>query len=204
LNGLACGQLTQQVNIPRDQVIFGDDDHRISEFREHGRTGPRQLQPPFHRLVAIRDAAHRQRLRFPLWRGKLAPQQPRRLRFDHDPALEIQPGGKAEIFAGDSRIAITAPVFTPAIGVDSGPERYIRAVVVGNDALGPIPVKPGLGGRVLCRIPIGIAFQRKGFKPVGRVAVCTPPARHGWRAGHGQSAARSIMFQNASIFIACK
>jgi hypothetical protein len=83
-------QFAQEVGISGDEVVLGDDHHRVTEVSEHLQTTPRQFQPPLDRLVRIGDAADGEHLRFPMWRGQLAPQEFWGILFDQNLGLEIK------------------------------------------------------------------------------------------------------------------
>ena len=78
---------------------------------------------------------------FQLWLGKFRREQLRRVFFHHDPALEIEPGGKAEILMGRPRVTINAAVLAAAIGIHARLETDVGAVVMRDDRAGEIAVK---------------------------------------------------------------
>ena len=138
-------QFAQQVNIPRDQLVLGDEADRVAEFGQDFETTARDFQTPFDGLVRIGHAAHRQDLRPPAGRGKFLPQQRGRIFLHHDLRFKIESGGKAEVLMGRPGVTINAAMFAAAIRIDAGAEADIGTVVPGNDGPGIISVE--LGGR---------------------------------------------------------
>src|SRR5262249_33586874 len=102
--------------------VLGDDHDRIPKLHEHFETAARELELALDRLIAIGDAAYRNELRLPLWRRELLSQKLRRVFLDQYLCLEVQPGGKAQIFVIGSGVAVDASVLAPAIRVDAGVE----------------------------------------------------------------------------------
>ena len=68
-------------------------------------------------------------------------------------------------------------MFTAPIRVDAGAEGDVRAVVVGDDALGAVAQELGRRGRILLRVPVGVPLQRDALKSIGRVAGGPPAVR---------------------------
>ena len=85
------GHHGKDVEIARDEVVFGDDTDRISEFRQHLQALPRDAETVFDRLVAVRDGTQGQHLRLPARRPKLLSEKFGRVFLDDDARLEIQP-----------------------------------------------------------------------------------------------------------------
>ena len=75
LDSIVLGQFPEEVDVPCDQVVLGDDANRVSELRQHLQAPPGELEPALDGLVAVGDAAHRQELRLPSPGGQLLPQQ---------------------------------------------------------------------------------------------------------------------------------
>jgi hypothetical protein len=72
-NGVVCRQLPQNVNVARDEMIFGDENDRVAKIGQHFEALPRQLETSFQRLVAVGDAAHRNHARLPAFETKFPP-----------------------------------------------------------------------------------------------------------------------------------
>ena len=101
-------------------------------------------------------------------------QQFRRVLLDHDFALEIEPGGKAEIFVRRPGVAINAAVLAAAIRIEAGAETDVRAVVAGDDGLAVVLEK--LRARSLrtatilvVGIPVRVRFELDFLEPVRRI-----------------------------------
>ena len=59
------GELLQEINIPRDQTVLGNDADGVAEISEHFKAGPGDAKFSFNRLIAIGDTAHGDDVRFP-------------------------------------------------------------------------------------------------------------------------------------------
>ena len=51
-------QFGQQINVPRHQMILGDDESRVPKIRQDLKTSPGDLQFAFDGLIAVGDSAH--------------------------------------------------------------------------------------------------------------------------------------------------
>ena len=105
---------------------------RVAELGQHLQAPAGDLQPPLGGLVAVGDAAHRQRLRLPLRGGELLAEQLGGVLLDQDAALEVEPGREAQVLVERAGVAIDAPVLAPPVGIHRGVEPHVRAVVVGD------------------------------------------------------------------------
>ncbi len=126
-------QLTEIVDVARNELILRDQRHRIAELGQHREAAARDLQLPFHRLIWISDAADHDRLRLPRLLHQLLPQQLGRVLLHDDLRLEIEACGEAEVLVGGTGIAVDAAVLATAVRIETRIEADVGTVVVGDD-----------------------------------------------------------------------
>jgi hypothetical protein len=98
-------------------------------------------------------------------------QQLRHILLDHDFALEIEAGGKAEILMKRSRVAIDAAMLAAAIRIEARLKSDVRAVVVADDGLTVILEKLRARSRrtatiIFLGVPFRVRFKMDFLKPV--------------------------------------
>src|SRR5215217_4650276 len=123
------GELSQKIDISCNKTVLCDDRHRIAKSGKHFETATSNAELPLDGLIRIGHATQHQRLRLPPRRFQFGAQQLRRGRFHHDLALEIESGGKTEIFVRWSRVTIDAAMFAPSIRIQACLKPNIRTVV---------------------------------------------------------------------------
>ena len=196
---LMSRQFCEQINVARDEMVFGHDADGIAELREHFQAAPRDPQPALHGLVTIGDAAHRDDLRFPLRRGEFLAQQLRPVLLDHDARLEIQPGREAEIFVRGPGVAINAAVLAATIWIDTRVEADVRAVVVIDERLRGVAKILCAGSAVLLRVPLVVRLDVNSFEAIRRVVRRTAPL-DGWRAGSQIRESCAALLQREKLY----
>ena len=170
----------QDVEVPHHQVVLGDDRHWMSALEKHLQAGTRDPQPPLHRLIGIGDAAQSERLRLPGASGQRLLQQFGGVGLHHDPALEVEPRGEAEVLVRRSRVAVAASVLAATVGVQADREAQVRARVAGDDAPGPVGEEAGPGSRPILTAELRFRLRMQPLETVGRIAG-------GSTASNGQS-----------------
>ena len=183
-------QLLQDVQVPRHQVVLGDDGHRVAEGRKHLQATAGKLQPALHRLIRVGHAAQGDDLRLPAGRCQLTAQQLRRPLLHQDPRFEIEAGGETQIFVSRARVAVDAAVLAPAVRIDAGIEAHVRAVVVRDDGPGGVLEKSGGGSH---RNAVRHEIQRLETVP-GIVAASSSAYAGCGLAHHSRKRARSVCF----------
>jgi len=63
--GMVPGEFAEMIDVPRDEMVLGDDGDGIAEFRQHCQATPRELELAFDRLIRVGHAAHVDDLRLP-------------------------------------------------------------------------------------------------------------------------------------------
>ncbi len=161
------------IEVPGDQGVLGDEDHRVAEAGQDLKTAPGDHQLALDRLIGIGHTRHGEDLRKVTRRGQLLLQQIRGTFLHQDSGLEIEAGREAEILVVRPRIAIGAAVLAATIGIDAGVEGEVLRSVPGDDGLRVVPQK--LGGT----LPPGGLLRRevhvKGIEAVLGVEAAPPP-----------------------------
>ena len=165
-------QFLEQIEVARDQVVFGHDADRIAKLGQDFQAAAREFQPPLDRLVAIRHAAHGEGLRLPPPGRELRPEQLGRALFHQNARFEVQTGREPEVLVRGPGVAVGAAVFAAAVHVQAGVEGNVRAVVVGDQRLRIVPQKLGAGQRPAFLFRIQNEFEPlKAILRVGRSAA---------------------------------
>ena len=102
------GELGQQIDVARDEVVLGDHAHRIARFHQHLEAAARDAELPLDRLIGIGDAAEHHHLRLPALLRQLLAQELGRVLLDQDAGLEVEAGGEAEVLVGGAGVAVVA------------------------------------------------------------------------------------------------
>jgi hypothetical protein len=184
-DGLVPGEFLEQIKVPGDEFVFGDDTDGVAECGEDFEALAGESEFAFDGLVAVGDAAEGDDLGLPAGRGEGLPEQGRGILLDQDAGFEVQTGGETKIFMRRSGVTIDAPVFATAVGVHAHGKTQVRTVVGREDRAGQVPVESSGRRRFLRIEPVGIAFEREGFEAIGRIVRGSPIGRgRRWR-GHG-------------------
>jgi hypothetical protein len=122
--------LRNQVEVPRDEMVFRDDAERVPELGQHLDASARDLEPPLQRLIGIGDPAHRDFLYLVRALHELGAKKRRRIHLGENPRLEVDSRRKAEVLMRGPRVAVSAPVLAAPVRVDADAERDIGAVVL--------------------------------------------------------------------------
>lgn len=163
-------EFLKHVDVTRDERVLGDNAHGIAAFGEDFEAAAGDLQLALDGLVAIRHAADGEALRLPTGPGEFFTQQVWRIQLHHDLALKIEAGGEAEVFVRRTRVAIDAAMLATAIGIHTGAEADVRAVIIGDDRLGVIDEELRAEQMVVLGIPLLITLQMNVLEAVRRVA----------------------------------
>jgi hypothetical protein len=126
-------EFREQVHISCYEKILGDHHHGVPELRKHFQTAPRDSSRALDRLVWVRDAGERQRLRSPTRGAKLVAEELRRVLLDEDLGLEVETGRQTQVLVGRAGITIRAAVLAASVRVYARVESYVGTAVSGDD-----------------------------------------------------------------------
>ena len=154
-------------------MALRDQGGRVSELRQHFQAATSDLQPSFRGLIGIRDAADPQNLRPPARRRELRPQQLRRIFFDEDLRLEVQPRRESQVLVIGSRVAVDAAVLAPPVRVEAGVEANVGAAVARDQRTRRVPQQARLWRRVV-GVPPAVALDCQRLEAIGRVVHRAP------------------------------
>src|SRR6185369_8057178 len=112
-------QFTEHIDIASHQLIFSNDDYRISKLGKYLETLTGQPEPAFDWLICIGYAAYRNHFWLPLRRSEFFAKQLRRVFLHQDPGLEIQTGRKPEVLVIGPSVTIDTSVLAAAVRVDA-------------------------------------------------------------------------------------
>ena len=159
--------LAQDIDVPGDEVVLGDDRDRVHEIAQHLEAAAREFEPPLDRLVGVGDSRDGQHPRPPGAPGERGAEQLGRTVLDEDPALEVESGRESQVLVGRPGVAVDAAVLAAAVGVERCVEAQIRTSVPGYDR--PGAVRNELGpGPFFAPVP-GFHFDMDRFETVRRV-----------------------------------
>ena len=161
----------QNINVTFNQRAFGGDQHRVIVLTKHRQKITHHAITRLNRLVRIGVGANRNRGHIIGFGRQLTGQNLGGVFFTGQTRLEIKPSRQTQIRMTGARIAITAPVFAPAIRVDRAIKRNVRAVITHDDFTWAFINSGRAQGRFLKRgvpaVDIGLAGQ--SFEPSNRV-----------------------------------
>ena len=122
----------------QQQGILRHNRGRLPCLEHYFQHAARDPQSSLTRLVAIRDARHRNGLALPTGPVQLPPQQSSRIVLDENLRLEIQTGTHPQLLVSRTCVAVHATMLATAIWIDAVMKWNVGAVVTGNDGLRPI------------------------------------------------------------------
>jgi hypothetical protein len=182
--------LAQDVGVADDQVGLGDDAQRVAKGVQNLQHLAGDPQPALDRLVGVGVGADLDVARpVPLLR-QLGGQQARRLRFEEQPALEVEAGREAQVGVRRPGEAVDAAVLAAPVGIDRAVEVDVGTAVAGDDCLRHVRQDGGgqLGRLGVVQRPAvveGLALG--GDEAAGRVAAGATTFDEGRGGGHGRS-----------------
>ena len=91
--------------------------------------------------------------------------------FDEDLRLEVEPRAQAEVLVAGSGVAVAAAMLAAAVGVQAEAEGDVRAVVFGDDALGPVGDELRARRRAVRQARAVAAFVRRSPADGGRIVL---------------------------------
>ncbi len=142
-DGGVAGEFGEEIHVPCDEMVLGDERHGVAEFGKDLQTLAGELKLFLNGLVAVGDATAGERRRLvPTLEESLA-QKTRRLWLDHDAGFEIKTRTEAKVFVIGPGVAVGAAVLTATVGIDGTGETEIRAVVAADDGLGVVDEELG-------------------------------------------------------------
>ncbi len=89
-------------------MVLGDDQHGVSELRQHLEAASREAELSLDRLIGVSHAGDRDHLRPPALRRELLAEELRRVSLDEDLGLEVETGGETERLVGGARETIVS------------------------------------------------------------------------------------------------
>ncbi len=143
LDQIVARHRRQEVEIPQNEVRFGDDGERVTGFSQRLDQRPGNAILPLDRLIGVGVGAEGDRRGPVLGRGKLALQKRRGALLGKKLGFEIEPGREPHIGVGRPGVAIKAAVLAAAIGIDRAVESNVRRLVARDDRLGLFPCDLG-------------------------------------------------------------
>lgn len=168
-------EVTEEVCVAGDEVIFRDDGDWVAESGEHFKAATGDFEFSFDGLVGIGDAAADERFWLPRWMVEFVGEEFGCVFLDDDAGLEVDSGIEAQVFVVRAGVAIGASVFAAAVGIEAGLNAEVGAVVGGDNGLGIIAIDIGfegawggiwVGDSEVFR-SVGIGFDVERFEAVG-------------------------------------
>ncbi len=163
-------QLLQHIDIPRDEMILGDDANRIGEIGKDLQALSSQPQFPFNGLITIGHTTERYHPRNPLRGSQFIPQKRWCVFLDHDSRFKIQASRKTKIFVSWPRKTIDTTMFAPTVRINARIKPNVRTVVPSDNRFRGVAIEMSLRlGSFPILATIQIKFQMQTIKPIGRI-----------------------------------
>ena len=131
--GLPAGEVAEEVEVPGDEVVFGNDGNGVAEMSEDFEAAPGDLELSLDGLVRVGDAAADEGFGLPGGTVEFAGQEVGGIFFDHQAGFEVQARVESEVFVIGAGVAVGATVLATPVGIEACFHGDVGAGVGGDD-----------------------------------------------------------------------